>query len=155
MELTGSVPSQASRQQVWDALMNADYWKEAIPDTEKYELVGENLYEMVVKVDIGPIKGNQTVNVQFSDLEPPNSCNFELQNSLVKTAKGTFTLKDPSEFSSEDGETPPPADTVTLLSYRLELDAGNPFFNAVIEGFKGKIKEGLEELLGRLEAKAH
>src|SRR5690349_1475933 len=100
MELTGSVPSQASRQQVWDALMNAEYWKEAIPDTEKYELVGENLYEMVVKVDIGPIKGNQTVNVQFSDLEPPNSCNFELQNSLVKTAKGTFTLKDPSEFSS-------------------------------------------------------
>ena len=155
MELTGSVPSQADRQQVWDALMNAEYWKEAIPDTEKYELVGENLYEMIVKVDIGPIKGNQTVNVQFSDLVPPNSCNFELQNSLVKTAKGTFTLKDPAEFSSEDGETPPPEDTLTLLAYRLEVDAGNPFFNAVIEGFKGKIKEGLEELLGRLEAKAH
>jgi carbon monoxide dehydrogenase subunit G len=155
MELTGSVPSQAGRQQVWDALMNADYWKEAIPDAEKFELVGDNLYEMVVKVDIGPIKGHQTVNIQFSDLEPPNSCNFELQNSMIKSAKGLLTLKDPAAFSSEDGETPPPEGTVTLLAYRLEVDAGNPLFNAVLESFKGKIKEGLEEMLGRLEAKAH
>jgi len=154
MELTGSVPSQSGRQQVWDALMSADNWKEAVPDAEKFELVGDNLYEMVVKVDIGPIKGNQTVNIQFSDLQLPNSCNFELQNSLVKTTKGSFTLKDPADFSSEDGETPPLAGTVTLLAYRLEVDAGNPFFNAVIDGYKGRIKEGLEELLGRLVAKA-
>ncbi len=153
MELTGSVPSEADKEVFWAALLNAQYWKEAIPDAEKFEMVGENLYELVVNVDIGPIKGNQTVMLQFSDLQPPDSGNFELQNQLIKSAKGTLELKDPSEVVVEDGAAPLPASTVSVLEYKMELDAGNPFFNAMLEGFKGKIKEGFEELVGRLEAR--
>ncbi|HEX2912404.1 MAG TPA: SRPBCC domain-containing protein [Chloroflexia bacterium] len=154
MELTGSVASQAEKERLWDAIFNASYWKEAIPDAEKYEKIGDNLYEMAVKVDIGPIKGNQTVKVQFSELQPPDSCDFEVQNQLVKTAKGSFTLKDAAEAVAVDADDPLPEGTKTVLDYRLEADAGNPFFNAMLEGFKGKIKDGFEELLGRVEEKA-
>ncbi len=154
MEVTGSVYSQASRQAIWDALMSPQIWKEAIPEAEKYELVGENLYETEVKVDIGPIKGNQTVQIQFSELQPPDKCNFELINSLVKSAKGSVELKSPTGFVPEEGATPPTETTVTVLQYMIDLDAGNPFFNAMLEGFKGKIKEGFEELLGHIVAKA-
>jgi len=41
------------------------------------------------------------------------------------------------------------------LVYKINADMGNPIFNAVLDGFKGKIKEGFEELLGRVEQKAH
>ncbi len=160
MEVTGSLASQVERQQLWNALMNAEYWKGAIPDAEKYEQIGPDLYEMTVKVDIGPIKGNQTVKIQFSEIEAPNSCNFDLQNSLIKTARGCFDLKDPGEISSTEGEAKdnavvaPPEGTKTVLYYKLEADAGNPFFNAMLDGFKGKVKDGFEELLGRLETRA-
>ncbi len=154
MEVTGSLPSQAEKQPLWDALMSADNWKAAIPDAEKYELIGENLYEMVVKIDIGPVKGNQTLQIQYSNLQPPNSCDFELQNAMVKSAKGHFDLKHPDELPTEEGAAPLPFDTRTVLVYKLEADAGNPIFNAMLDGFKDKIKSGFEELLVKLEAQA-
>lgn len=156
MELTGNVPSQAEKAQLWEALFNTEVWKESIP-ADKYELVGDNLYEMSVEADIGPIKGTQTVKIQFSDLQPPESCNFDVQHQLVKSAQGTLELLDPASVTTEEGAEAPeiPEGTKTVLVYKIKADMGNPIFNAVLDGFKGKIKEGFEELLGRVEQKAH
>src|SRR5689334_14914248 len=105
MELSGNVACQSNREQLWAGLFNTEVWKASIPDAERYESVGDNLYEMDVKADIGPIKGKQTLKIQFSELQPPNSCNFELTHQLVKSAKGFFELKDPSEVKDENEET--------------------------------------------------
>jgi hypothetical protein len=154
MEVNGSVHSQAARQKLWDALMNTDVWKEAIPEAEKYELVGEDVYEMVVRVDIGPVKGSQTIKVQFLELQPPDSCDFELQHMLVKTVKGNFTIIEPHELVVEEGEEPPPEGTTTVLTYRIEADSGNSMLNAMIETLKDRIKGGFEEVLVRIETQA-
>ncbi len=154
MELSGNLPSQSDKQTLWDTLMSTEAWKESIPDAEKYEQIGENLYEMAVKADIGPIKGTQTIKIQFNELVPPDSLQFDLQHSLVKTAKGTFLLEDPKN-PNPDGDAWVVGDEVkTMLVYKLEADAGNPIFNAILESMKGKIKEGFEELLGQVVAKA-
>lgn len=154
MELSGNVPCQSSKEQLWAGLFNPEVWKETIPEAERYEEVGDNQYEMDVMADIGPIKGKQTLKIQFSELQPPTSCNFELSHQLVKSAKGTFELKDPSEVTvtgeNEEAITFPDG-TQTVLSYNINADAGNPIFNAVLEGFKAKIKEGFDELLGRMD----
>ena len=155
MELTGSLASQAERQQLWDALINVQNWKDAIPDAQKLEQVSDDLYEMEVKVDIGPIKGNQTLKIRFLDQQPPNKLDFELQNSMVKEVKGNFELKNPDEtVEGIEVPSPLPDGTRTVLYYRLNVDAGNPFFNAMLEGYKGRVKDGFDELLGRLEQKA-
>ncbi len=156
MELTGSLTSQVAHQKLWDSIMSTSFWKEAVPDVERYELIGQNLYEMLVKMDIGPIKGNQNIKIQFSDLLPPRACKFDVQNSLIKTARGSFSLVEPSDLPDSGVviPNPIPENTQTVLGYNLEIDAGNPFFNAMLEGFKDKIQQGFEELLGRLETHA-
>lgn len=157
MELTSSLPCQTERGRLWAALFNTEVWKESVPDAEKYELIGDNLYEMLINADLGPIKGAQTIKIQFSELQPPASCNFELQHSLVKTAKGNFELKNMSDvpLEAEDGQMlVVPAGTQTILNYTLNADTGNPLFNVVLDGFKDKIKQGFEELLTQLDTKA-
>lgn len=156
MELTGIVPSQAEKTQLWEALFNIEVWKESV-QADKYELIGDNLYEMSVQADIGPIKGMQTVKIQFTDLQPPDSCNFNVEHQLVKSANGTLKLQDPDAVAADDDfkEFFIPESTKTVMVYKINADMGNPIFNAVLDGFKGKIKEGFEELLQRVEQKAH
>ncbi len=150
MELTGSIPSPNDKEQVWAALFNVEAWKASIEQMEKYEEVGENLYDMVVNVEIGPIKGTQEMQLEFSELEPPNSCNFEVKNKLIKSAKGRFQLTD---AVAAEGETLPEG-TKTLLKYTLDVDAGNPIFNAILKSAEDKLKEGVEWILGEVETKA-
>ncbi|NWJ96132.1 MAG: hypothetical protein HXX20_10140 [Chloroflexi bacterium] len=153
MELNDNIPCRSEKEQLWASLFNAAIWKASIPDAEKYELIGENLYEMDVITDIGPIKGLQTVQIQFSDLQPPQTCSFEVLHGLVKTAKGSFELKDSGLLELEEMELflGLPEGTRTLLFYTLEADTGNPLFNAMLETFKGKIKDGFGEILTRVE----
>jgi carbon monoxide dehydrogenase subunit G len=154
MELTGNVPSQNTKEQLWAAIFNTEAWKQGI-EAERYEQVGEGLYEMEVNADIGPIKGKQTAKIQFTDMHEPDSCDFKIEHSLVKSASGNFELKDPTEVTPDGENAVWPTETRTVLVYKLNADMGNPIFNAVLDGFKGKIKEGFEELLGRVEANAH
>jgi hypothetical protein len=153
MELYDNIPCQIEKEELWAGLFNVDIWKASIPDAETYELIGENLYEMNVYADLGPIKGMQTVKIQFTDLEPPEACNFELQHELVKSALGSFELRDPGVIELEELETflDLPEGTRTLLAYTLEADTGNPLFNAILETFKEKIREGFGEILTRVE----
>ncbi len=141
MELAGSIPCKATKQKLWEALFNPEIWKESIPEAQRYALVGDNLYEMEVKAEMGPVKGNQLVKIHFTDLNPPTSCNFELQHQLVKSATGSFKIEEA-------------ANSTSTLNYSLKADAGNPLFNAVLENFKEKVKNGLEEVFGRIAEKA-
>lgn len=157
MEVTGNLASKAEKEKLWNALVNLDYWRDSIPDTVNFEKLADNEYQMTLKVDVGPIKGEQTIKIRLFDLHSPDSSSFEIENQLIKTAKGTFTLKDPAKAIEDDPANTPaamPEGTKTFLLYNLDLDAGNSFFNAMLEGFKGKLKEGFEELLRGLEAKA-
>ncbi|MDB5080727.1 MAG: hypothetical protein JWP00_2651 [Chloroflexi bacterium] len=148
MEISGNVPTRAEKQILFDTLLDFDNWKKAVPDLVTYQQVGDNSYEMTIKVNLGPVKGDQKLRIDFTSLERPDSANFQVQNSMIKSAKGNFVLQDVSEL---DGQLPGggaiPQDIKTVILYSLQLDAGNPFFNSIIEGFKGQVKTGFEELL--------
>ena len=155
MEVTGHLPTKAEKQALYETLLNFENWKASVPEVIEYEKLSENLYEMTVKVELGPLKGDQKVKVEFTTLEPPDSANFEIQNPMIKSARGNFILQDLIELEGQlPGGDDIPAGTKTVIIHRLELDAGNPFFNTVLEGFKGQIKSGFEELLGQLSSKA-
>lgn len=148
MEVSGKVNSQAAKQQAWQAIMTVDNWKQIIPDVSKLESTGEHSYEMVVKVEIGPIKGNQTIHIDFSNLNAPNSGDFMLKHAMIKSVKGHLDFKDQA-----DGEVLTD-NAKTVVHYKLDIDAGNPFFNAALDGYKGMMQQGFEELLRGLLAKA-
>jgi hypothetical protein len=155
MDISGKVVTKAEKEKLFDTLLDFDNWKSAVPDVVDYQKVGDNSYEMTVKVNLGPVKGDQKLKIDFTSLDRPNSANFQIQNSLIKSAKGNFVLQAVSEL---DGQLPGggeiPAGTKSVILYTLQLDAGNPFFNTVLEGFKGQVASGFEELLGQFGALA-
>jgi hypothetical protein len=150
MDVNGNVASKAEKEKLYDYLLNFDNWKNEVPDMVKYEKVGDNSYEMTVKVNMGPIKGDQKLRIDFTGLDRPNSANFAVQNSMIKSATGNFVLQDLSEL---DGQLPGggaiPEGVKSVILYTMQLDSGNPFFNTILEGLKGQVKSGFEELLQR------
>ncbi len=154
MELSGTLPTQSGREKLWSVIFNPESWKEALPDTERCEQTGENEFELEVPVELGFIKGHQTIKIIFSEVVEGISSNFSLENKLVKKATGTFEIKNPDEVTPPEDSEGFPAGTQAILEYTMDMDMGNPLFNAALEGFKGKIKEGLEEILQRLEDEA-
>jgi hypothetical protein len=155
MDISGKVVTKAEKEKLFDTLLDFDNWKSAVPDVVDYQKAGDNSYEMTVKVNLGPVKGEQKLKIDFTSLDRPNSADFQIQNSLIKSAKGNFGLQAVSEL---DGQLPGggeiPAGTKSVILYSLQLDAGNPFFNTVLEGFKGQVASGFEELLGQFSALA-
>jgi hypothetical protein len=153
MELTGYLGLQSTREALWEAIFETETWKRVVPDAESYEKIEDNTYEMVVKINLAVFKGTQTLKMIFEESIELISSNFTIENSMIKKATGAFEIKHPDEAPIADNEEGYPEGTLSVLGYRLELDAGNPIFNAALEGFKGKIKEGLEEILLRLDDK--
>jgi hypothetical protein len=154
MELSGTLPTQSSREKLWSVIFSPEAWKEALPDTESCEQTNENEFELEIPVELGFIKGHQSIKIIFSEIVEGISSSFSLENKLVKSATGTFEILNPDEVTPPEDDEGFPVGTQAILAYTMEMDMGNPLFNAALEGFKGKIKEGLEEILQRLEDEA-
>jgi carbon monoxide dehydrogenase subunit G len=154
MEINGYIPMRIDREEAWKSLFSAEAWKNAI-QAEKFEQVGDALYDVAVMVDFAILKGLHDAQLMFNDIIHNYSSNFNVENKLVKTVEGTFELKHPDEVEPEEGTESHPEGTRTILNYRLNMDAGNPLFNAAFEGFKHKIQEAFEEILARLETALH
>ena len=165
MKLNSRVYCRSEREALWAAIFNPEAWKASLPDAQEYEEIEPNEYEMTVKVDFGPLKGNQTLKIIFSELDQPNSCNLKVESKLLKSMTGSYQLVLPDEIKTEDTESQAddksseevkepdviPEETRTIFRYQLNMDMGNPMFNAIIESFKGKVESGFAEILGRLD----
>lgn len=163
MELKGSVFCRSEREKLWNAIFDPEAWQTAIPDAESYEEVDDDEYEMTVKTDFGPIKGNQTVTLTFTDKNEPHSCKVTLASKLAKEVYAVYWLDLPDdapaeEFVGDDEDDEKteimPENTQTIFRYHVHADLGNPMFNAILEGFKSKVSEGFAEIFGRLDTYA-
>ena len=81
MKMTGEKIIKAPRQEVWDALNNAEQLEKAIPGAEKVEKVDENNLIATVKTKIGPLSARFSGKIKLSDINPPIS--------YVLTGEGT------------------------------------------------------------------
>ena len=79
--MTGEKIIKAPRQEVWDALNNAEQLEKAIPGAEKVEKVDDNNLIATVKTKIGPISARFSGKIKLSDINPPIS--------YVLTGEGT------------------------------------------------------------------
>lgn len=153
MNLDSRVNCRSNRETLWAAIFNPEAWKASIPDAHDYEQVGDNEYEMTVKVDFGPLKGNQTVKIIFSDLDEPNSCSLAIENKMIKSMTGSYRLVEPGTETGEDAAEieAVPEGTQTIFLYQIATDLGNPMFNAIVDSFKARVESGFNEIIGRLD----
>jgi uncharacterized protein len=81
MKIEGSHDIPVPRSKVWDAFLNPDQLRQAIPGCEKLEALGNDEYRATMKVGVGPVKGTFEGRVKISDKQPPDSYRMAVEGS--------------------------------------------------------------------------
>ncbi len=97
MKLEGSHTFNAPRDEVWEALLDPDVLRSALPGCEELKQVGENEYEATLNVRVGPVQGRFKGGVRLSELNPPESYRISVDGQgapgFVK-GEGAVTLEE-------------------------------------------------------------
>src|SRR2546430_4674357 len=81
MELEGSYAIPAPRQAVWEAFLDPERLRQALPGCEKLEKVGVDEYKATLKAGVGAVKGTFEGKVRLFDLQPPQSYRMTVEGS--------------------------------------------------------------------------
>jgi carbon monoxide dehydrogenase subunit G len=81
MKFEGSHDVPAPRQTVWEAFLDPDRLKKAIPGCEKLEAIGPDEYKATMKVGVGGVKGTFEGKVKLSEKKPPESYKMAVEGS--------------------------------------------------------------------------
>ena len=73
MRVEGEHLFNGNQKQVWDLFRDTEVMAAALPGTKKMELVGENLYEAVMNVRVGPVAGEFSGQLEISNEDYPSS----------------------------------------------------------------------------------
>jgi len=145
MQMTGEQRIAAPRQRVWEALNDPEVLKASIPGCQSLEKVGEDQFEAVAEVKIGPIGARFKGNVQLSDLDAPNgyTINGQGNGGVAGNAKGAARVR-----LSDDGDG-------TLVSYEVDAEVGGrmaqlggPIIDATAKNLAGKFFSKFGEVVG-------
>lgn len=81
MEVSGDHRFAASREVVWQALLDPQALQASMPGCERFEEVGPNTYDLTIKVGIAAIKGTYSGNVKVADPVENDSYRLIVQGS--------------------------------------------------------------------------
>ncbi len=117
MEVNGDYKFKAPQNDVWRILMDKQALQNALPGCERFEQVGENEYEVTLKIGVASIKGVYNGKIQMADFEEPS--HYILK---VEGAGGQGFLQGEGIFDlSQEGE----GDKVrTVVKYKGSANVG-------------------------------
>ncbi|HKW55667.1 MAG TPA: molybdopterin cofactor-binding domain-containing protein, partial [Stellaceae bacterium] len=127
----GSVMVPASRQAVWEMLLDPKVLAEVIPGCSGLALTGANAYSAELIIGVGPVRGAYRAAVRLADLDPPRS--------LTLAGRATGAL---GRGEGEAWVTVAPAPQGTLVSYRYEAEIGGK-----LASVGGRMLDGVAKLL--------
>ena len=115
MNLSGTFTFNGPRATVWELLQDPAVLAKALPGTERLTQTGEDRFEGVMKVSIGPMTAAQfTVNVTLEDKVAPERYKMQIDSKgNVGFARGTAAV----ELSEQ-------ADGSTLMQYTSDVHVG-------------------------------
>ena len=95
MKLTGQEVLPVTQAQAWAALNDIEMLKASIAGCEALNPLGENEYEALLSVAIGPVKARFKGKLKLSDLQPPTSYQlaFEGSGGAAGHGKGTAQVR--------------------------------------------------------------
>lgn len=79
MELTGEHKVPASQEATYDAMLDPEVLKSALPGCEVLEEVGENEYIATMTIGVAMIKGKYDGKVKITDLNRPDSFTMHIE----------------------------------------------------------------------------
>ena len=81
MKLEGSYDVKAPRQKVWEAFLDPETLRKAIPGCEKLELTGNDEYKATLKIGVAAVKGTFEGKVRLLEKKPPESYRLAAEGS--------------------------------------------------------------------------
>ena len=147
MKVAGEYRFEAPPEEVWQALLDPEVLAAIMPGCKKLELTGENQYEGVLDMKVGPVQGQFQGKVNLENLDPPNGYDLKLDGQgapgFVKaTAKVAIV---------GDGEG-------TAMTYEGDAQVGGRIASVgqrlLDSSSKAIIKQSLEGLDGQVSARA-
>src|SRR5262245_21619309 len=114
MNLSGEQQVAAPRQRVWEALNDPEVLRQCIPGCQSLDKEGDDRFNAVAEVKVGPIGARFRGTVQLSDLDAPNGYTITGQGNggIAGNAKGGAKVR----LSDVDGG--------TLVSYDVQAEVG-------------------------------
>jgi uncharacterized protein len=115
MILSGTSTLEGPRARVWEILQDPDVLAKALPGTQTLTRVGEDRYEGLMKVSVGPVNAAEfAINVELKDKTPPETFTMQIDGrGGVGFTKGTATI------ALEEQPGP-----VTLMTYTSDVQIG-------------------------------
>ena len=81
MEISASYEFDAPAARVWDTLMDPRVLAGCMPGCESLEPSGENEYQAVVNVGVGPVRGRYTAKIAITEANPHQSYRLTISGS--------------------------------------------------------------------------
>ena len=105
---------QPAVEKVWDKLNDPEVLKKCVPGCEQLDRIGDNEFQAVATVKVGPVKARWKGKIKLSDFDPPTSYRItgEGEGGVAGFAKGGAVVS----LADKDGG--------TLLSYNVEAQIG-------------------------------
>ncbi|KQV50648.1 carbon monoxide dehydrogenase [Pelomonas sp. Root1217] len=115
MNLTGQQHLPVSQAQAWAALNDTAMLQAAVPGCEAITPTGDNVFDVLMAVSIGPVKARFKGKLQLSELTPPQSyrIGFEGSGGAAGHGKGQAFVQLQAVSPSE-----------TVLSYDVTASVG-------------------------------
>ena len=73
MKIEGAHEISAPRQRVWEAFLDPERLRQAIPGCERLEALGNDEFKATMKVGVAAVKGTFEGKVRLADRKPPES----------------------------------------------------------------------------------
>lgn len=94
MHLEGSHLLHAPVQEVWDKLQNPEILAKVTPGIKTLESTGENTYDAISEIKIGPVNGSFKGKMEVAEQKEPESFVLIIkQNSKIGNVKATGTIR--------------------------------------------------------------
>ncbi|HWN99669.1 MAG TPA: carbon monoxide dehydrogenase subunit G [Blastocatellia bacterium] len=143
MKIEGTHLLQASRERVYQALIDPAVLQRCIPGCEKLEKTGENSYSAILRTGVGSIKGVFTGHVKLEDMTPPS------HYRIVVDGKGQpGFLKGSGDLDLEDQV------GATLIKYSGEVQIGGAIAGVGQRMIQGAVKMMAGQFFTAIEAEA-
>lgn len=151
MQLEGSYTFGAPLQAVWDALMDPAVLAQALPGGEAMQQVGENEYEAVMNVRVGPVQGRFEGRIELADVEPLRGYRMKVSGQGAPgfvNGEGTMVLAAQQDEAGAER---------VLLSYQGDVQVGGRIAGIsqrlVESSAKSLTRQGLQELERQVQSR--
>jgi carbon monoxide dehydrogenase subunit G len=131
MKLEGTYDIAAPRERVWNAFLDPEQLKQAIPGCEKLEPLGNDEYKAIMKIGVAAVKGTFEGKVRLMDKNAPNSYRMAVEGSGA-----------PGFVRGETIITLAEAGTGTKVSYTADMQVGG-----LIAGVGQRLLGGVSKMM--------